>query len=168
MDRETYRREWKAYLSVDEVTNGDETMRSRLDDLTIAKFVTFEECCSACFVLYRFEEARVTRQGRFLHIMLLCPECGHRKKVALHSWYHKRGLMKKFTNGRTMTVGEKIDAQVKEYIDLYERFRKDKKYRDKAHNLATYDLIMQKYVAEKVLERVQAYIESRETDLTTG
>ena len=69
-------------------------MRSRLDDLIIAKFVTFEECCSTCLVLYRFEEAQVTQQGQFLQIMLLCPECGDRKKVALHSWYHKRGLMK--------------------------------------------------------------------------
>ncbi len=80
IDRETYRREWKAYL-----------MRSRLDDLTIAKFMAFEECCSVCLVLYRFEEARVTQKGLFLEIMLLCPECGHRKKVALHSWYERRG-----------------------------------------------------------------------------
>lgn len=67
-----------------------------------------------------------------------------------------------------MTVGEKIDARVKEYIDLYERFRKDEEYHDKAHNLAVYDLFMQKYVAERVLERVQTYIEAREKDLTTG
>ena len=75
---------------MEDFTNGGGTMRSRLDDLTIAKFETFEECCSACLVLYRFEEARVTRGGRFLEIMLLCPECGDRKKVVLHSWYERR------------------------------------------------------------------------------
>ena len=67
-------------------------MRSRLDDLSTAKIETFTECCSACKCLYVFEEARVTRQGRFLEVMLLCPECGHRKKVALHSWYERRSV----------------------------------------------------------------------------
>lgn len=63
---------------------------------------------------------------------------------------------------RMATVGEEIDARVKVYVELYERFRADEEFRDRARNLATYDLIMQGYVAKQALARVEEHIRVRE------
>ena len=43
-----------------------------------------------------------------------------------------------------------------------ECFRKDEKFRDRASNLATHDLFIQKYIAEQALAEVKAYIATRE------
>lgn len=57
-----------------------------------------------------------------------------------------------------MTVKETIDAKVKAYWKIYQSFKKDPEFKDKAESLALYDLVMQKYVAERAIEELEAKI----------
>lgn len=60
------------------------------------------------------------------------------------------------------TIGVSIDEKVQEYIELYEAFRADELFKDQARSLAMHDMAVQKFVAEKVLERLREYIDIRE------
>ena len=58
------------------------------------------------------------------------------------------------------TIGDEINRVAREYIDLYEEFRADPEFKEKAKSLAVHDLIMRKYVAEKALEALEKYIKN--------
>ena len=59
-----------------------------------------------------------------------------------------------------MTIGEKIEYKIKQYSELYERL-KEAKYPN-AISLAKYDLILEKYIAERALEGLVAAIQESE------
>lgn len=62
--------------------------------------------------------------------------------------------------GKTKTIGQKADKIAKEYISLYETFKKDdiKGIRDKAEGLAKYDLIALKIIYEFALKTLEEHI----------
>lgn len=57
------------------------------------------------------------------------------------------------------TIGEAITAKVKECIALYQNFKDDEKFKDRAKDLAMHDLVTAIYINEEALKLLLAYID---------